>query len=253
MWATHNPSSYLTPSAPANPNAYSSTPPGPSYSSDYSSHRTLVSLSRSNPYSISAPSPSLSSPSRSSYGTSSRSYTPLADAAVAPHYSPPTSDRIHHGHWDSNALYTIDSSDAISPPPPSPDADSPPPIQEDDPEGGFVIEVSVRAEHSIISPMPENPIRATHAPKMRKMMYSFRLENFAMHDGICSATTAPGSGSIEVDPLREKPVELEWQVDLKGAFVPQVPDGFCYGALPPPRPNSRSSYLYRAVSPASSR
>lgn len=258
VWDTHDPSPYSTSSAPAIP--YSSSPPGPSYSSDYSSHRSLVP-SRSNPYSVpapssSAPSSSLSSPSRSSYGPSSRSYSSLADAAVSPHHSPPASNRIHHGHWDSNALYTIDSSDTMSPPPPSPDADSPPPIKEEDPEGGFVIEVSVPAEQPIISPMPEVPLRATHAPpKMRKMMYSFRLENFAMHDGIRSAATAPGSGGIEVGPLREKPVELEWQLDLEDALLPQEPEAFRYGALPPPqhtRP-ARSSDLYRAVSPASSR
>ncbi|KAI0760070.1 hypothetical protein C8Q74DRAFT_200633 [Fomes fomentarius] len=259
VWDT-DPSSYSTSSAPANPNAYSSTPSGPSYSSDYSSHRTVVS-SRSNPYSVpapssSAPSASLSSPSRSTYGASSRSYSSLADAAVSPHQSPPASNRIHHGHWASNALYTIDSSDTMSPPPPSPDADSPPPIKEEDPEGGFVIEVSVPAEQPIISPMPEVPLRATHAPpKMRKMMYSFRLENFAMHDGIRSAATAPGSGGIEVGPLREKPVEIEWQVDLEDALVPQEPEAFRYGTLPPPQQTrpSRTSDLYRAVSPASSR
>ncbi|KAI0749073.1 hypothetical protein C8Q74DRAFT_375482 [Fomes fomentarius] len=241
VWATHNPSSYLTPSAPAN--AYSSTPPGPSYSSDYSSHRILVS-SCSNPYSVPAPSSSalLSSPSHSSYGASSRSYSSFADAAVSPHHSPHASNRLPHGHWDSNALYTVESSDTMSPPKPSPDADSLPLIKEEDSNAVFVIEVPVPAEQPNFSPIPGVPIRATHVPpKMRRMMYTFRLENFAMYDGIHSTSTAPGSGGIEVGPLREKPIELEWQVHLEDALVPQVPQAFHYGALPPPRPTTPSS------------
>ncbi|KAI0693305.1 hypothetical protein C8T65DRAFT_744768 [Cerioporus squamosus] len=45
--------------------------------------------------------------------------------------------------------------------------------------------------------MPEVPLRAKHAPpQFRKMMYSFHLENFSIHDGNCSAATQLGPGGI---------------------------------------------------------
>ncbi|KAL1946324.1 hypothetical protein VTO73DRAFT_15451 [Trametes versicolor] len=78
--------------------------------------------------------------------------------------------------------------------------------------------------------MPEVPLRATHAPpKMRSMMCSFRLESFAMHDGIRSATTQPGPGGIVVGPLREQPIEFEWQADLVEPLIPQEEDAYRYG------------------------
>lgn len=60
-------------------------------------------------------------------------------------------------------------------------------------------------------------------------MYAFRLESFAMHDGIRSAATQPGPGGIVVGPLREQPVEFEWQADLVEPLVPQEEDVFRYG------------------------
>ncbi|KAI0716392.1 hypothetical protein C8Q76DRAFT_692119 [Earliella scabrosa] len=268
VWDTHESvlsSSYSTSSsAPANAYSSSSTSahPGPSalptYPSDYASHR--IPSSRSNAFSASSAASStaasgLSSPSsRSSYASAPRAYSSLADAAISPASSSAVPSRLQNAQWDNSALYTIDTADTMSPPPSSPIAPSPsPPIKEEDPEMGFVIEVSVPDKQPLASNMSEVPLRATHAPpRMRKMMCSFRLENFAMHDGIRSAATQPGAGGIEVGPLREKPVELEWQVELDTPLVPQEPDALRHGFVPQaPSRSARTSDLYRTVSPAS--
>ncbi|RDX40767.1 hypothetical protein K466DRAFT_337755 [Polyporus arcularius HHB13444] len=263
VWDTHEPvqspaystSSYSSSSAAANP--------GPSslqnYAPEYSSHRPLVS-SRP-PAAFSAPSATasvLSSPtSRPSYASGPRSYSALAAAAASPAASPTIPSRLHNAQWDESALYTIEPSDPSTPPPPSPSSThETPPIKEEDAEGAFIIEVSVPADQPTSSAMPEVPLRATHAPpKMRKMMYSFRLENFAIHDGIRSAATQPGPGGIEVGPLKQKPVMLEWQVELNEPLVPQD-DVYQYGAAPSSagKASSRtSSDLLRPHSPPSPR
>ncbi|KAI0739161.1 hypothetical protein C8Q80DRAFT_234506 [Daedaleopsis nitida] len=231
-WDTHDAPAYPTASAPSLPaNNYASSPSSPAhagpslsaYPSDYSAHR---SLSRSTVYpsaSASASAISSSSSSRSAYPSSARAYSSLANAAVSPTSSAPAPPRLQNAQWDHSSLYTIDP-DAEAPTPPPSSHASTPPIKEEDAESSFVIEVSVPAEQPTASPMPEVPLRATHAPpKMRKMMYSFRLENFAMHDGIRSAATQPGSGGIEVGPLKEEPVELQWQIDLDSSLVPNSP------------------------------
>lgn len=277
VWDTHEPvqspsystSSSSSLSATAHPYSSSSPSanPGPSslhnYAPEYSSHRQLLAPRQSAPFSVpsasSATAPGLSSPSsRSSYASGARSYSSLAAAAaVSPAPSPALPSRLQNAHWDETALYTIEPSDPTSPPPASPSsAPATPPIKEEDAEGSFIIEVSVPADQPVTSPMPEVPLRATHAPpKMRKMMYSFRLENFAMHDGIRSAATQPGPGGIEVGPLKQKPVLLEWQVELNEPLVPQD-DVFQYGAAPPPstaKASPRTSDLLRPQSSPSPR
>ncbi|KAI0720812.1 hypothetical protein C8T65DRAFT_274403 [Cerioporus squamosus] len=273
VWDTHEPvqspsfSTSSSSSLSANANPYSpssaSANPGPSslhnYAPEYSSHRQLAAPRPPAAYSVpSATAPGLSSPtSRSSYASGPRSYSALAAAAISPSSSPSLPSRLQNAQWDESALYTIEPSEPTSPPPASPSSThATPPIKEEDAEGSFIIEVSVPAEQPNPSPMPEVPLRATHAPpKMRKMMYSFRLENFAIHDGIRSAATQPGPGGIQVGPLREKPVMLEWQVELNEPLVPQD-DVFQYGAAPSSAgkaPSRTSSDLLRPHSPPSPR
>ncbi|OSD01384.1 hypothetical protein PYCCODRAFT_1436310 [Trametes coccinea BRFM310] len=194
------------------------------------SHHPNSSLSSSTATSSNPYSPTLAT--RSSYASGTRSYSSLAAAAAATTHSSGSSPtpRLQNASWDSAGLYTIEPIDPVSPPhhayshsnaSSTPATPPTPPIKEEEQEGEFIIEVSVPAD-PVPSSMPEVPLRATHAPpEMRKMMYSFRLESFAMHDGIRSAATAPGSGGIEVGPLRQPPVELEWQAHI---LVPLVPD-----------------------------
>ncbi|RPD55949.1 hypothetical protein L227DRAFT_614830 [Lentinus tigrinus ALCF2SS1-6] len=266
VWDTHEPvqsPSYSTSSS----SSLSANPPGPSslhsYPSEYSSHRPLLPPRHPQhfpvPSASSATAPALPSPSsRPSYLSGARSYSSLAAAAAAANVSPSASpslpSRLHNAQWDESALYTIEPSEPTSPPPASPSSTpATPPIKEEDPDS-FIIEVNVPADQPTASPMPEVPLRATHAPpKMRKMMYSFRLENFAMHDGIRSAATQPGPGGIEVGPLKQKPVLLEWQVELNEPLVPQD-DVFQYAAAASAtKTSSRTSDLLRPHSPPSPR
>ncbi|KAH9917670.1 uncharacterized protein BXZ73DRAFT_53317, partial [Epithele typhae] len=229
-WDTH-------PSAPYSPHSHSySTSPHPAHSgptsslstypADYHSSRPLVSSrSSSFPYPAASSAPAAA---RSAYTPAHRTYsslappTNLAPANVSSAHS--SSRAIPHTHWDASSLYTMDPIDPVSSPvstsgsttassPLSPPLTPPPIKEEDTADGGFIVEVFTPTEQPYGSPMAEVPLRATHAPPMmRKMMSSFRLENFAMHDGICSAATQPGSGGIEVGPLTEEPVELDpWQ------------------------------------------
>ncbi|KAI0764546.1 hypothetical protein BD413DRAFT_615673 [Trametes elegans] len=195
-------------------------------------------------------------PGRSSYSSGTRSYSSLAAAAAVNTTSSSTTPRLQNANWESAAagLYTIDPSDPVShsssrhsyghsstgsspqlPP-------SSPPIKEEDAEGEFIIEVSVPAD-PVPSSMPEVPLRATHAPpKMRAMMYSFRLESFAMHDGIRSAATQPGPGGIEVGPLKDAPVELEWQAILAAPLIPdEALDPYQYSAVAAPNSSKTRS------------
>lgn len=235
------------------------------YAPDYSSHRPSFAP-RPSPasYQLSATSSSSSSlaspPSRPSYSTPSRSYSSLVPSAPSAHTSNSSSSRLQHATWDNPSLYTIEPAEpltaSVSAPSPAPTSPPPTPIKSEDPEGEFIIEVSVPSDPAP-GTMPEVPLRAIHAvPEMKKMMYAFRLENFAMHDGIKSAATQPGSGGIEVGPLREQPVEIEWQVQLDNPLVAEEEDGFRHGSMPqtPSRTGAlRKSALYRADTPMSPR
>ncbi|KAI0367694.1 hypothetical protein BV20DRAFT_545815 [Pilatotrama ljubarskyi] len=231
------------------------------------SHHSNHIISPSSPPS-SAATPNSSGRRGSSYTSGTRSYTSFA-AAAAVNATAGTSagssstPRLQNATWDSASLYTIEPADPVAHAPPhsaytrstasSPQTTpSSPPIKEEDAEGEFIIEVSVPAD-PVLSAMPEVPLRATHAPpKMRKMMYSFRLENFAIHDGIRSAATQPGPGGIEVGPLREKPVEIEWQIQLEVPLIPGTEDdeSFRYAAAAAQSKQSQSQSGYRATSPA---
>ncbi|KAI9066831.1 hypothetical protein FKP32DRAFT_325039 [Trametes sanguinea] len=217
------------------------------------SHHANSSLSSSTAASGNSYSPTLAT--RSSYASGTRSYSSLAAAAAASTHSSGSSPtpRLQNASWDSAGLYTIEPIDPVSPShhayshsaaSSTPATPPTPPIKEEEHEGEFIIEVSVPAD-PVPSSMPEVPLRATHAPpEMRKMMYSFRLESFAMHDGIRSAATAPGSGGIEVGPLRQPPVELEWQAHI---LVPLVPDeeiepGHRYSSSSHSTPRSHGGY-----------
>ncbi|KAI0350904.1 hypothetical protein OH77DRAFT_1412137 [Trametes cingulata] len=240
----------------------------PPSSSSSSSSRALPSHHHNHGVPPSSPSsPSSSARRGSSYTSGPRSYSSLAAAAAANTTTSTTSGssstpRLQNATWDSAALYTIDPADPVSHTPPhsaytrstlsSPHATpASPPIKEEDAEGELIIEVSVPAD-PVHSAMPEVPLRATHAPpKMRKMMYSFRLENFAIHDGIRSAATQPGPGGIEVGPLREKPVEIEWQIQLEVPLIPGAENDESYRYAAAAAAQSKQNQLgYRAASPA---
>ncbi|TBU55348.1 hypothetical protein BD310DRAFT_826045 [Dichomitus squalens] len=256
----------FAPSASSGPPSLSNL--GATYA-DYSAHRPALPARSSAHYHIphhpqpaspaSTHSSTISSPtSRSPYSSSSRGYSSLA-AANASHSATSSAARLQHATWDSSCLYTIDPCDPVHTPlsPLSP-LTSPPstPIKTEDPDGGLVIEVSVPAQ-PVSGAMPEVPLRATHAvPEMKRMMYAFRLENFAMHDGIKSAAVQPGSGGIEVGPLKEQPVELEWQVQLDAPLVAdEEEDAFRYPTAPRAQGKTaaRPSTLYRQDTPVSPR
>ncbi|CDO77063.1 hypothetical protein BN946_scf184473.g7 [Trametes cinnabarina] len=234
---------------------HSAATAGPSYSWD--AHQSAVqspsySASSSSPASANAYSASSTAATagHSSVTASFSSYASHSDAYPLQHSHRPSfpSSRPHHPssshlssssatasndhHWDSSGLYTIDPVEPVTHSPShhaythstassTPATPLTPPIKEEEQEGEFIIEVSVPAD-PVPSSMPEVPLRATHAPPaQRKRMYSFRLESFAMHDGIRSAATAPGSGGIRAGPLSEPPIEFEWQAHL---LVPLIPD-----------------------------
>ncbi|KAJ8481859.1 hypothetical protein ONZ51_g5734 [Trametes cubensis] len=224
---------------PASSVACSVVPSNASYSA-YSAHSDSYSSASANypaSRSINLPSPSSTASARTSaravQSSGARSYSSLAAAAAATTSTTGSSStpRLQNATWDSAGLYTIDPADPVSQSPGhhaythSPATSPPrtpvtPPIKEEDAEGEFIIEVSVPAD-PVPSTMPEVPLRAIHAPpRQRKMMYSFRLDSFATHDGIHSAAKQPGAGGIEVGPLRQRPVEFEWQVELSAPLVP---------------------------------
>ncbi|OCH89220.1 hypothetical protein OBBRIDRAFT_835993 [Obba rivulosa] len=141
----------------------------------------------------------------------SRSFSALALAQAQA--SPPSP----RAGWSSE-LY------AIAPASPASEPRSPR-VKEEDEEGAFIFEVPVQAAASgpAVAAMPEVPLRATQAcGAMRAMMTAFRLDPFAMHNGIRGAATAP-TCVLEVGPLREPPVVFEWQVHLNEPLVPQTP------------------------------
>ena len=278
-WDTHDSAqspSYPTSSSSslsATTHAYSTSSPahpGPAYAPDaYASQRSLLP-SRSPSFPFSSPP---STTSRASYASGTRPYSSLASAgAVASSSSPPSLSAARtqnaHSQWDSQTLYTIDDPAPLSSPSPSSitgplsplsqPPSSPPPVKEEDKEGEIIFEVTSHTEPSGGAPMTEVPLRATHAPpEMRCRMNLFRLESFAMHDGVHSAATQPGAGGIEVGPLREEPIELEWQVELSVPLVPEddepaqpVPGP----SKPVPRPSMSNNipFYQRAASPRGS-
>ena len=277
VWDTPYPtssSSSLAATTAAFPSSSHPASSGPStlsnlsaYAQEYASHRPQFTARPSAAsYQLSASSPSSSSlasaTSRPSYSSASRSYSSLTSAtSTTSHTASSSPSRLQNATWNDSSLYTIEPSEPIAAPvpTPSPAATSPPstPIKSEDPDGEFIIEVTIPSDPAP-GAMPEVPLRAIHAaPEMKKMMYAFRLENFAMHDGIKSAATQPGSGGIEVGPLREQPVEIEWQVQLDVPLIAEEEDAFRYGAIPqtPSRaPGAvRKSALYRADTPMSPR
>ncbi|KAI0332854.1 hypothetical protein GY45DRAFT_419380 [Cubamyces sp. BRFM 1775] len=237
-------------SSNASYNAYAS------HNDSYSSATTNYPASRS----INLPSPSSNAAARATARTaqssSARSYSSLAAAAAATTGSSST-PRLQNATWDSQGLYTIDPADPVSQSPGhhaythSPAISPPrtpitPPIKEEEAEGEFIIEVSVPAD-PVPSTMPEVPLRAIHAPpRQRKMMYSFRLDSFATHDGIHSAAKQPGAGGIEVGPLRQKPVEFEWQVELAAPLVPDDEETARYWVPPSPKASGQSQSRCRS-------
>ncbi|KAI0676582.1 hypothetical protein C8Q78DRAFT_32139 [Trametes maxima] len=261
-------------SSSAAPTAHPSVTASFSYSgqTDYSapSHRSFPSRSThhhtlpSSSSSSHAASTGSTSGRGKSYSSGARPYSTLTAATAAsttPGTSSSSTPRLQNASWDNSSLYTIEPSDpvastssqhayshsSVSSPLTTP---ATPPIKEEDPEGGFIIEVSVPAE-PVVSSMPEVPLRATHAPpKMRKMMCTFRLENFAIHDGIRSAATQPGPGGIEVGPLRDPPEEFEWQIQLTVPLIPEEDEAFQYAAT---QAKSHAYSAYRDLTPASPR
>ncbi|KAI8976635.1 hypothetical protein BD414DRAFT_517135 [Trametes punicea] len=198
-------------------------------------HHASTSLSSSNASSTSTYSSRLQS--RDSYASGTRSYSALAIAAAATAAASATTGssstpRLQNASWDSTGLYTIEPDDPVSnsashhayshsAASTTPSTPSTPPVKEEEPESEFIIEVSVPAD-PVPSTMAKVPLRATNAcPAQRKLMCTFRLESFAMHDGIRSAATQPGSGGVEIGPLKEPGIELEWQAQLS---VPLIPD-----------------------------
>ncbi|OBZ67418.1 hypothetical protein A0H81_12540 [Grifola frondosa] len=145
-----------------------------------------------------------------SYFSGTRSYTSLAASSTTP--------RLERATWDSAELYTIEPATEPAPRQPSPHVN----VKEEDTDcaGAFIFELA--PSEPTCDTMPEVPLRATQAPPaMRKMMTSFRLDPFAMHNGIRSAAVAAGPGGVEIGPLREEPVIIEWQVHLDFPLVPQ--------------------------------
>ncbi|KAH9886059.1 hypothetical protein C8Q73DRAFT_795577 [Cubamyces lactineus] len=223
------------------------------HNDSYSSTTTNYPTSRS----INLPSPSSTTSTRTSaraaQSSGARSYSSLAAAAAATTSTTGSSStpRLQNATWDSTGLYTIDPADPVSqssghhaythsPATSPPHTPVSPPIKEEEAEGEFIIEVSVPAD-PVPSTMPEVPLRAIHAPpRQRKMMYSFRLDSFATHDGIHSAAKQPGAGGIEVGPLREKPVEFEWQAELSNPLVPDDEDTARYWVPSSPKPKGQS-------------
>ncbi|KAI0642542.1 hypothetical protein C8Q79DRAFT_218246 [Trametes meyenii] len=230
-----------------------SAPSHRSFPSRSTHHHTAPSSSSSSAH---APSTSNTSGLRQSYSSGARSYSSLTAAtttSTTPGTSSSSTPRLQNASWDDSALYTIEPSDPVASTSSQhayshSSASSPltapptPPIKEEDPDGGFIIEVSVPSE-PIVSSMPEVPLRAIHAPpKMRKMMCTFRLENFAIHDGIRSAATQPGPGGIEVGPLKESPVEFEWQIQLTVPLIPEEDEAFQYAAAPRDKSHTYARY-----------
>ncbi|PCH39435.1 hypothetical protein WOLCODRAFT_167961 [Wolfiporia cocos MD-104 SS10] len=165
--------------------------------------------------------------------SSTRSYSSLIG-----HQSPAGTPTLQRASWGGGGALYLDGSDARGhahahalPAPASP-SPQPPVKTEEDAEGSFIFEQPApsaalgRDVAAAFESMPEVPLRATGASKeMRKMMGAFRLDPFAMHNGIRSAAVAAPPPGIEVGPLREEPRLIEFQVHLDAPLVPPTPPG----------------------------
>ncbi|KAI0915906.1 hypothetical protein AcV5_003385 [Taiwanofungus camphoratus] len=229
-WQSHAPS---YPSLSLDSGSPFSTPPVSShmaYPADYpeSSQRTVLSGQSFASATSSSPSPSSSRSFASMYSQPSPTHTPTLQRALR-----------------SSGLYAIAGDESAQQ---SGDGSQPPSHvkTEEEPEDVFIFEAgcpigrsstlttahpsstpAVLAPHRFVprvgpcsahAQMAEVPLRATGASReMRKMMGAFRLDPFAMHNGIRSAAVAAPPAGIEIGPLREEPVMLEFQVHLDHA------------------------------------
>lgn len=140
-------------------------------------------------------------------------------SSVASHSSTDSS-RLRRAAWVSD-LYPVSTPLMAGAPTPMQvrsralPATSPRIKAEEQQEGAFIFEMPTAEPNPECEPMPEMPLRAAHACKaMRRMMGSFRLDPFAMHNGIRSAAVAAPPVGIEIGPLRVEPVLIEWQLEL---------------------------------------
>nr|QHB50194.1 hypothetical protein [Sparassis latifolia] len=131
-------------------------------------------------------------------------------------------------------LYTIESEPAPavdraiflpSPRSPSPAENIKP--EPSDPDSDFIFELEPASppptDPDHLSSCTEVPLRATNAsPAMRKMMSVFRLHPFAVHNGRGAAVAAVPL--VDVGPLTEEPIMVEFQVYLPYPLVPQSPE-----------------------------
>ncbi|KAG6877111.1 hypothetical protein C0993_010200 [Termitomyces sp. T159_Od127] len=138
-------------------------------------------------------------------------------------------DRLFPQFWnDWHHLYRLDDHYPDSPSPPSlPDSDrpvsfSPPPVkQEPDDPGCFIIELEPpHAAASLVShslaPPTEVPLRATQASSdMRRMMTVFRLNPFAIHNGVGAVPAQLESAH----PLDSEPITFEFQLDIEPGIL----------------------------------
>lgn len=198
----------------------SSSYPTSSYAPPTSSH----SMTYQPAYTPSPHHQALSDAYPSSPSSSSRTYAASAPSQSSAS-STPNIPSFARGAWaPGTALYIVEPDPEIVPPPAPTYAQVK--TEEEDYEGGFIFELASDAPPTMpmLDSMPEVPLRATHAPKeMRKLMGSFRLDPFAMHNGVKSAASQSVPLGIEVGPLREPPVVFEWQVELAYPLVPRSP------------------------------
>ncbi|KAH9833157.1 uncharacterized protein C8Q71DRAFT_849923 [Rhodofomes roseus] len=198
--------------------------------SDYSSSSSQ-SMTYPSAYAAASQRTGLQDPFAASPSSSARTYASpsLSQSSSA---TTPTLPHLQRVSWapgqaPASALYIVD---------PDPDADAEPAraypqvkTEEEELETGFIFELASDtppslATNPLLDSMPEVPLRATQASKeMRRLMGAFRLDPFAMHNGVKSAASQSVPVGIEVGPLREPPVMFEWQAELDCPLVPQSP------------------------------
>ncbi|KAH9933824.1 uncharacterized protein B0H18DRAFT_1115191 [Fomitopsis serialis] len=214
---------------PAQPSSSASYPASVS-TSDYPSPASSQPMSYPSAYTASPHRTGLQDPYAPS-SSSSRTYasSSLSQASAS---STPALPSMHRSSWPAgnapaSALYVVA---------PEPDADARPDApyakvktEEEELESGFIFELASDAPPSLLTnplldSMPEVPLRATQASKeMRALMGAFRLDPFAMHNGVKSAASQSVPAGIEIGPLRVPPVMFEWQAELVQPLVPESP------------------------------
>ncbi|OSX60791.1 hypothetical protein POSPLADRAFT_1047159 [Postia placenta MAD-698-R-SB12] len=206
-WQPSFPASYSPfPSVGSLSSYSSSSTPAMPYSSDYDSAHHHPALAHS--------------PTAPAY---TRVPDPVPDPVPAHVHVPEPS--FGRGYW-SSALYIVNPGSPVHPPPtPAILAPLLRVKSEEDSDGGFIFELPPAGCPSAgPGTMPEVPLRATHACKaMRALMSSFRLDPFAMHNGIRSAAVTAAPTGIEVGPLRHEPLLFEWQAHLDAPLLPPSP------------------------------